>query len=170
LLQLGCVFLIIASAGYVIASSYKAVSSEIPYGAIKWAIFSGFCFATSFTLGQGASGLGDEISLLVPNRVFALLTVIVLAISLRKPVIPDMSEWWVFMLMAALDAVAQSLVISSGSFESPVFASIGASLFGLFTILLATIFLKEPVNMRQWIAICIVFLGLSTLAYSAAIL
>ena len=67
--------------------------------------------------------------------------------------------------MALLDAVAQGFVISSGKLAFPVYASIGASLFGLVTILLAAFFLKEKISAKQWIAIFFVFVGLTILSY-----
>ena len=165
-LQVGVVITIVICAGYVAASKEEtegALSNK--KSAIFWAIVSSFCFASSFALGQYASNLSDQYALLLPNRISALITLILIAKYLNKPIVPDLSEWRIFALMALLDAVAQGFVISSGKLAFPVYASIGASLFGLVTILLAAFFLKEKISAKQWIAIFFVFVGLTILSY-----
>ena len=153
-------------AGYVAASKEEnedALANK--KSAILWAILSSFGFASSFALGQYASNLSDQYALLLPNRISALIALILIAKYLNKPIVPDFSEWRIFALMALLDAVAQGFVISSGKLELPVYASISASLFGLVTILLAAFFLREKISSKQWIAILLVFVGLTILSY-----
>ena len=83
---------------------------------------------------------------MLPNRVSALIALIFIAKYLNMPIVPDLSEWRTFAFMALLDAIAQGFVISSGKLELPVFASISASLFGLVTILLAAVILRERIS------------------------
>ena len=154
------------------ATGFVAVSKEENKGdlsnkksALIWAIVSSFSFASSFALGQYASNLSDQYALLLPNRISALITVILIAKYLDKPIVPDFSEWKIFALMALLDAVAHGFVISSGKLAFSVYASISASLFGLVTILLSAFFLKEKIYTKQWIAISFVFFGLTILSY-----
>ena len=165
-IQVGAVIIIVICAGYV------AVSKEENKGdlsnkksALIWAIVSSFSFALSFALGQYASNLSDQYALLLPNRISALIAVILIAKYLNKPIVPDFSEWKIFALMALLDAVAHGFVISSGKLAFSVYASISASLFGLVTILLSAFFLKEKISPKQWIAISFVFFGLTILSY-----
>ncbi len=165
-IQVGAVIIIVICAGYVAASKEEnegALANK--KSAILWAILSSFGFASSFALGQYASNLSDQYALLLPNRISALIALILIAKYLNKPIVPDLSEWRIFSLMALLDAVAQGFVISSGKLEFPVYASISASLFGLVTILLATFFLREKISSKQWIAILLVFVGLTILSY-----
>ena len=165
-IQVGAVIIIVICAGYVAASKEeKEGALADKKSAIFWALLSSFGFASSFALGQYASNLGDQYALLLPNRISALIALILIAKYLNKPIVPDLSEWRIFALMAFLDAVAQGFVISSGKLEFPVYASISASLFGLVTILLAAFFLKEKISFKQWIAILIVFVGLTVLSY-----
>ena len=146
-IQVGAVIIIVICAGYVAASKEeKEGALADKKSAIFWAILSSFGFASSFALGQYASNLSDQYALLLPNRISALIALILIAKYLNKPIVPDLSEWRIFALMALLDAVAQGFVISSGKLEFPVFASISASLFGLVTILLAAYFLKEKIS------------------------
>jgi drug/metabolite transporter (DMT)-like permease len=164
-IQVGAVIIIVICAGYVAASKEeKEGALADKKSAIFWAILSSFGFASSFALGQYASNLSDQYALLLPNRISALIALILIAKYLNQPVIPDLSEWRIFALMAFLDAVAQGFVISSGKLEFPVYASISASLFGLVTILLAAFFLREKIYFKQWIAIFFVFFGLTVLS------
>ena len=165
-IQVGAVIIIVICAGYVAASKEEnegALANK--KSAILWAVLSSFGFASSFALGQYASNLSDQYALLLPNRISALIALILIAKYLNKPIVPDLSEWRIFSLMALLDAVAQGFVISSGKLEFPVYASISASLFGLVTILLAAFFLREKIFFKQWIAILFVFFGLTILSY-----
>lgn len=164
-IQVGAVIIIVICAGYVAASKEeKEGALADKKSAIFWAVLSSFGFASSFALGQYASNLSDQYALLLPNRISALMALILIAKYLNQPVIPDLSEWRIFALMAFLDAVAQGFVISSGKLEFPVYASISASLFGLVTILLAAFFLREKIYFKQWIAIFFVFFGLTVLS------
>ena len=165
-IQVGAVIIIVICAGYVAASKEEnegALANK--KSAILWAVLSSFGFASSFALGQYASNLSDQYALLLPNRISALIALILIAKYLNKPIVPDLSEWRIFALMALLDAVAQGFVISSGKLEFPVYASISASLFGLVTILLAAFLLREKISSKQWIAILLVFVGLTILSY-----
>ena len=165
-IQVGAVIIIVICAGYVAASKEEnegALANK--KSAILWAVLSSFGFASSFALGQYASNLSDQYALLLPNRISALIALILIAKYLNKPIVPDLSEWKIFALMALLDAVAQGFVISSGKLEFPIYASISASLFGLVTILLAAFFLREKISSKQWIAILLVFVGLTILSY-----
>jgi drug/metabolite transporter (DMT)-like permease len=165
-IHFGAVIIIVISAGYVAASKEENQGSlSNKKSAIFWAIASSFSFASSFALGQYASNLSDQYALLLPNRVSALIALICIAKYLNMPIVPDLSEWRTFAFMALLDAIAQGFVISSGKLEFPVFASISASLFGLVTILLAAFILKERISPKQWIAILLVFFGLTILSY-----
>ena len=164
-IQIGAVILIVSCAGYVAASKKTDQDFSKQKLAIFWALVSSFCFAMSFALGQYASNISNQYALLLPNRISALIALILIAKYLKQPIIPDMSEWRIFALMAFLDAMAHGLVISSGKLENPVYASISSSLFGLVTILLASFFLKERVSPNQWVAIFLVFVGLTVLGY-----
>jgi len=165
-IQIGAVILIVSCAGYVAASKEETDQDFSKQKlAIFWALVSSFCFAMSFALGQYASNISNQYALLLPNRISALIALILIAKYLKQPIIPDMSEWRIFALMAFLDAMAHGLVISSGKLENPVYASISSSLFGLVTILLASFFLKERISPNQWVAIFLVFVGLTVLGY-----
>lgn len=67
--------------------------------------------------------------------------------------------------MGALDAIALSAVTSSGGTEFTELASVGASTFGLLTVVLAAIFLGEWLYVRQWAAVTIVFAAIGYSGY-----
>ena len=68
-------------------------------------------------------------------------------------------------LMGALDAVALGLVIYSGTLPRPEFAAVSASLFGLFTVVLAWLVLHESMNRAQWVSVAVTFGGIAYLGF-----
>ena len=66
--------------------------------------------------------------------------------------------------MGCADGLALWCVFSAGSLENPKYASVTSSIFGLITILLAWIFLKERMTIMQWVGCIITFLGVGYLA------
>lgn len=163
--QLVAIAVVIIAAGYVSAGGEKDTSSGQKKVAIAWAILSAVGFASSFSFGQSASEIGDELSLLAPNRLFSLLALIVIALVAGAPVAlaKTQRQWW--LLMALLDTVAHSAVISAGKLEHPSLASVGASIFGLITIALAALILKEKLTGSQWIAVIVVFVSIGYLGF-----
>jgi EamA domain-containing membrane protein RarD len=70
----------------------------------------------------------------------------------------------VLFIMGALDMVALGLVLISGRLPNPEFASVSSSLFGLITVILAWLILKEKVAPLQWVSIAAAFAGIAYLA------
>lgn len=162
--QTVAVLVVISAAGYVSASTEQS-SNSTPQrkAAIAWALLAAIGFSSSFSLGQSASEIGNELSLLTPNRLFALGTVIFIALAMKIPVALAKKQRALWLLMACLDTAAHSAVISSGKLEHPGLASVGASIFGLITVILATVFLKEKLSPPQWLAVVMVFLSIAYL-------
>ncbi len=161
--QIIAILVVIIAAGYVSASGEKTTTSNQQKAAVGWALLAAFAFASSFSSGHSASEIGNELSLLAPNRFFSLLTIIVVALALKVPfkLAKTQRGWW--LLMAALDTTAQSAVISAGRLEHPSLAAVGASLFGLITVILAAVFLKERLTATLWIAVLLVFVAIGYL-------
>ena len=164
LFQWMAVFLIIAGVGYVAGSSDDSEQQTNPMEAIFWSVLAGTGFAFTFAVGQAAAAQGDEVALLFPTRVAALITVVAIALLLRVKIWPGRGQLAILGAMGGLDAVALSAVLSSGSFSHPELASVLAATFGLITVLLATIFLKEKMYPAQWGAVCAVFASICYLA------
>ena len=68
------------------------------------------------------------------------------------------------LLMGCCDAAALGLVLWSGALPRPEFAAVAASTFGMITIILAALFLKERMTPPQWGAVALVFSGVGYLA------
>lgn len=163
--QLAAVAVIGAGVGYVAASADESEIDDGRRAAVLWSIAAGTGFAATFALGQAAASGGGELALLGPTRLAALVTVLGVALALRRPIWPGSGQVAVLALMGALDAIALSAVISAGGTEFPEFASVGASTFGLLTVVLAAIFLGERLNVRQWVAVVIVFAAIGYLGH-----
>lgn len=86
-------------------------------------------------------------------------------IALRRPAFPGRNgPWMLLVTMGCLDALALGLVLTAGGLPHPEFASVTASIFGMVTILLAWVFLKERVAPLQWGGVLMVFSGIGYLA------
>lgn len=145
--------------GYVAASADKGEAGGNRRAAILWSIAAGTGFAATFALGQAASSGGGELALLGPTRLATLATILGIALALCAPLWPISGQIVVLALMGALDAGALSAVISAGRAEHPEFVSIGASTFGLLTVVLVAIFLGERLRLQQWVAVVTVLVA-----------
>lgn len=135
-----------------------------PAAAILWSVLAGTGFAITFAVGHAATVSGGELALLAPTRIGALLTIALLALILRAPLLPPRRNIPVLAIMGALDAVALGCVIGAGQTARPEFAAVAASTFGLITVILAGLFLGEKLSRSHWIAVVAVFSAIGFLA------
>ena len=161
-LQWMAVGLVIAGVGYVAISDDKEADWQDPKPAILWSIAAGTGFAITFAVGQAAVAHGGEIALMAPTRFAALIVVLAIATILNI-------NWRaqnglsILALMGVLDTIALGSVISAGGMKSPEFAAVAASTFGLITVVLAAIFLREKMTKRQMTAVATVFVAIAYL-------
>lgn len=161
-LQWMAVGLVIAGVGYVAVSDDKDADWQDPKLAILWSIAAGTGFAITFAVGQAAVAQGGELALMAPTRFAALIVVLAIAIILNI-------NWraqnglLILALMGVLDTIALGSVISAGGMKSPEFAAVAASTFGLITVVLAAIFLREKMTKRQMAAVAAVFVAIAYL-------
>ena len=163
-LQWLAVLMIIAGVGYVAGSGDEDDANGSPAAAAIWSIAAGVGFALTFAVGQAAAAYGNELALLLPTRLMALATVLAIAMVLRVSVWPGRGQLKILGLMGLLDAIALGCVLSAGGYANPELASVLAAAFGLITVLLAAIFLRERITMRQWSAVLLVFVSITYLA------
>ena len=77
-------------------------------------------------------------------------------------------SWLPFLLLLGLLDTSGYLALFAGSTGShPEATAVAASTFGVVTVVLARIVLREPITWRQWSAIALVFGGVAALAGSA---
>ncbi|WP_235281417.1 DMT family transporter [Thalassobacter sp. 16PALIMAR09] len=163
-LQLLAVGIIIAGVGYVARAGDNEAARTHPGPAILWSILAGTGFAATFAVGQAATAEGGELALLAPTRIAALIVVLAIAAMGRVPILPGWTQIRILAAMGALDALALGAVISAGGVSNPELASVLAATFGLITVVLAALFLREPMMRRHWTAVALVFAAIAYLA------
>lgn len=129
--------------------------------AILYAGISAAGFAATFALGQAAVRLAGDWPVVLVIRFSALVPV--LALALRQRARLPLARLPVLSAMGLLDAAALGMVTIAGALPRPEFAAVTTSIFGIVTILLARLFLKEPVSLPQWAGIMLVFVGVASL-------
>ena len=132
--------------------------------AIAWALLGAGGFALAFAVGHIATQAGSELPVVLVTRLAATLGAVVLLLASKGAKLPERSAWPLLALMGLLDAIALGIVIASGNLYRPEFAAVAASTFGMITIILAWLFLKERMTTPQWIGVAISFVGIGYLA------
>ncbi|WP_299702368.1 DMT family transporter [uncultured Tateyamaria sp.] len=163
-LQWIAVLIVVVGCGFVAATSKDDTGAGAQPAAILWSALAAIGFAVSFAVGQLSVDGGSEMTAIAVARVAAVCVVGVAALILRQPVIPAKSALSVLAVMGVLDATAIGAVMLAGSFAYPAFASVAASTFGVLTIILAAVFLREAVARIQWLGILVVFVAIGYLA------
>jgi uncharacterized membrane protein len=165
-LQWGAVLVVVAGVAMVAAFSTPAQKANGRSRAMLFATLAGIGFAATFAASQAAIGDGADVPAIFISRTFATITTVVLLVILWRP--PKVPATILVRLaaMGFLDASALALVAISGTFSHPQLAAVSASLFGMLTIVLARVFLREPMNGPQWLAAAIVFCGIGVLGLS----
>jgi len=158
------VVIIVGGCAWVAVTSAEDDANGPGGSAVVWSVMAAIGFATSFALGQMSIAEGTEMSAIALARVGAVAVVAMLALVMRQSLWPGVGALPVLMVMGVLDAVAIGAVMLAGGYAYPAFASVAASTFGMLTIILAAVFLKEAVAGKQWIGILIVFAAIGYLA------
>jgi uncharacterized membrane protein len=133
-------------------------------GTIVLSLAASLFYATTFHVGQLAALGANELvsSFLIRLTATFFLGGVLIALkqtwSLEKSAIIPLS------IMGLLDGVALLSIFAAANLPNPEFASVSASTFGIFTISLAYVFLKERLNLRQVIGCGLAFAALGYLA------
>ena len=139
----------------------------LPLPAMGWSALSACGFAATFALGQEAARQASDLPTILITRAVATLVIAALFLRLRASPGALRGNWRVIASMGAADAVALSLVTAAGGLPQAEYASVSSSLFGVGTILLASVFLNERLRPLQWAGVVIVFAGIATLSLQA---
>ncbi|MBY6059213.1 DMT family transporter [Leisingera daeponensis] len=156
---------VVGGVGCIAIFAKDGSSSPVSLQAAAWGLAGAIGFALTFAIGQSATQAGAELPVLIVTRVTAVLILLGLALLARAARLPSREVLPLLVLMGALDAVALGLVIYSGTLPRPEFASVSASLFGLVTVILAWLILRESMNRTQWISVAITFGGIAYLGF-----
>jgi len=99
------------------------------------------------------------------TAVLCALVAVLLAGQQIRPILGSSKSSALLILMGTLDALAIGTVIWSSRHLNPEYAVVASSIFGLITIVLARIFLKEKMSIKQWLGVFIVFGGIGYLGF-----
>jgi drug/metabolite transporter (DMT)-like permease len=133
-------------------------------GIIGLALLASFGFAIALTAGQAAVPIFGEVETVWLARCFGLLTIGALYLW-RARGTPLPLRWLPLLgIMGCLDVAALGTVTAAGKLPSPEFATVVSSTFGAVTVLLARIFLKEPIAPAQLAGMALIFGGVAILA------
>jgi drug/metabolite transporter (DMT)-like permease len=155
---------VVAGVAVVSVLSDNEESGGSQKAAIGWALVGAAGFAMAFAVGHIATQAGSELPVILVTRLAAVAGVIVLLVFAKGPKLPERSAWPLLGMMGLLDAVALGIVIAAGNLYRPEFAAVAASTFGIITIILAWLFLKERMTAGQWFGVAVCFVGIGYLA------
>ena len=126
--------------------------------AMLWALISGVGFATTFALGQAATRIGADWPVLMLTRMTAVMLVLGLLLVAAPRKASARAPFGILSGMGLLDATALGLVTFAGTLPNPEFAAVTTSIFGVVTVILARLILKEPMSLPQWGSVAVVLL------------
>ena len=158
------IFCVIAGVAIVSMLSDHSESDGSQRAAIGWSLIGAGGFAMAFAVGHLATEVGNELPVILVARVTAAAGALALLALSSSAKFPDRSVWPLLALMSILDAAALGIVIAAGNLHRPEFAAVTASTFGIITIILACLFLKERMTALQWLGVTVCFLGVGYLA------
>ncbi|MEM8687237.1 MAG: DMT family transporter [Pseudomonadota bacterium] len=121
-------------------------------------------FAFAIALGQQAAVLFGAVEGTWISRIAGALLILCLffTINARR----TLPVKWVapVVVIGCLDAAAISLLNAAGNTDQPQIAAVAGSAFGVVTILLARIILKEHIPPKRWLGIALTFAGVAILS------
>lgn len=163
--QVAAVLMIVLAVGVVaIFSDHSDEHIPARGPTIILSLISAIGFAATFKLGQMAALTGGEWESTFATRVTALALLAVILWRLRPKFRIGRSAVLPLIIMGLLDGIALLAVISAADMARPEFAAVASSMFGLFTILLARLLLKEHMAPIQWAGCLLAFAGIGYLA------
>lgn len=164
-LQWLSVFAIIFGVAVVAALSDDTADDVPPQGrTIIYALCSAAGFAGTFAFGQAAADISHELPATLVTRIVALVLVVTIILVTKQSLWPNRAALPWLVAMGIADGVALLCVLSAGALPDPQYAVVTSSMFGLLTIVLAWIFLRERMTVAQWAGCVVAFCGVGYLA------
>ena len=163
--QIAAVLVIAAAVGFVAVLSDRT-DAEMPAKGptILLCLASALGFACTFHFGHLAAAIGGEWQTTFIARTAAVAGLCAIVTIVRPGLRVGRAAIAPLVTMGILDGVALLAVISAASLDRPEYAAVTSSMFGLFTIVLARVFLGERMAGLQWFGCVIAFLGIGYLA------
>lgn len=163
--QWGAIMAILIGVAAVAALSDVNTDDSPPKGpTIGFAIFSACGFAGTFAFGQEAAAISNEMSTTLVTRIVAVAAMSGIILIRGLPFLPGRAAMPWLIAMGVADGVALLCVLSAGNLPNSQYAAVSSSMFGLLTILLAWVLLKERMSLTQWSGCALAFAGVGYLA------
>lgn len=121
-------------------------------------------FALTFAFGQSAAALADERLTIAITRLVALGLLLAVLLVKKQKILPEIKSLPLLAFMGMMDTVALFCVLSAGGLDDAHFAAAVSSIFGLITVLLSWLFLRERLSLVQWGGVVVTFCGIGYLA------
>ncbi len=133
-------------------------------GTIAISIGSMLAYAVLVSAGQQAVPIYGELQTLWIGRIISLIALMAfMAASRQRPVLP--MRWWPFLAaQGTLDAGGYLALFAGSAEPGAEIVAVIASTFGVITVLLALVILRERVGALQWLGIVLTFIGVGTLS------
>ena len=131
---------------------------------ILYAALSAIGFAGTFGFGQHAAELAGEMPATLVTRIVTIVLLVGLIALRGLPFWPGGKVLPFLALMGVMDGIALMAVLSAGGLPDAQYASVASSMFGLLTIVLAWLFLRERMSAAQWLGCGVAFAGIGYLA------
>jgi len=164
-LQWLAILAIVIGVAVVAALSDESTEDFPPKGrTIVYALCSAIGFAGTFAFGQAAADISHELPATLLARAVSMGLVTAIILTTRQPIWPDRAALPWLIAMGVADGLALLCVISAAGLPDPQYAVVTSSMFGLLTILLAWMFLRERMTVPQWIGCVVAFGGVGYLA------
>ncbi len=163
--QWAAVLAIAVGVSLVAALADEGAEDVPPKGlTILFAAASAIGFAGTFALGQHAAELAGEMPATLVTRIVTITLLVAIMAFKSLPFWPGKAVLPFLALMGVLDGIALMAVLSAGGLPDAQYASVASSMFGLLTIVLAWIFLRERMTTAQWFGCGVAFAGIGYLA------
>lgn len=128
------------------------------------ALVAAVAFSSTFAFIQIAADMTNGLVSAMTMRGVAITVILVGILALRLPIWPERSTWGILAVMGLLDGIAIVSISSAANYPDPEYAAVATAIYGLPTIWLASFFLKERINLKQWGGCLVVFTGIGYLA------
>ncbi len=113
---------------------------------------------------QAAAAIYGELQTLMMTRWIGFLALLGLLLARRQPVALPVRVWPLVVLQGLLDASAYLTLSVANQGADGVIAAVVGSGFGLVTVILAKLILKEPMTAWQWLGALLVVAGVAALS------
>ncbi|WP_299031261.1 DMT family transporter [uncultured Sulfitobacter sp.] len=164
-LQWAAVLGIVFGVAIVAALSDTSTDGAPPKGpTVLFSLIAAVGFAGTFALGQHAADLSSEMPSTLITRLLAVGLTVLILLVFKLPFWPGKRALPLLIAMGVADGIALLCVLSAGRLPDPQYAAVTSSMFGLLTILLAWLLLKERMSATQWGGCIVAFCGVGYLA------